>query len=76
EGRPALLHLRLARNITAVAVPSGSLLAVRTGADSLPARQPLSPRPCGSFGLQSLSVIFLIALKVKKQFKTKPIFRF
>ncbi|WP_231294046.1 hypothetical protein, partial [Yersinia massiliensis] len=43
-----------------------SLLAYRTGADSLPARQPLSPRPCGSFGLQSLSAIFLIALKVKR----------
>jgi hypothetical protein len=43
------------------------LPAYRTGADSLPARQPLSPRPCGSFGLQSLSAIFLIALKVKSQ---------
>ncbi|QKJ02057.1 hypothetical protein [Yersinia mollaretii] len=52
------------------AIPSGSLLANRTGADSLPARQPLSPRPCGSFGLQSLSAIFLIALNVKSQFKT------
>ncbi|ATM87612.1 hypothetical protein CRN74_16915 [Yersinia frederiksenii] len=49
------------------AIPSGSLPAYRTGADSLPARQPLSPRPCGSFGLQSLSAIFLIALKVKTQ---------
>ncbi|CNI71902.1 Uncharacterised protein [Yersinia massiliensis] len=49
------------------AIPSGSLLAYRTGADSLPARQPLSPRPCGSFGLQSLSAIFLIALKIKSQ---------
>ncbi|HHH1470025.1 TPA: hypothetical protein ACPY8C_000714, partial [Yersinia enterocolitica] len=45
------------------AIPSGSLPAYRTGADLLPARQPLSPRPCGSFGLQSLSAIFLIALK-------------
>ncbi|CNE75528.1 aspartate-semialdehyde dehydrogenase [Yersinia mollaretii] len=64
----ALLELLSERSAGATVRFNGkSLLANRTGTDSLPARQPLSPRPCGSFGLQSLSAIFLIALKVKRE---------
>jgi hypothetical protein len=65
--RAAAQHPRLCAKYCGFAIPSCSLPAYRTGADSLPARQPLSPRPCGSFGLQALSAIFLIALKVKTQ---------
>ncbi len=68
EGRPALLHLRLARNITAIRSPLRQPLALSSQRDWHPCPSALfAGVHARSLGPSSLSVIFLIALKVKRE---------
>ncbi|UXD25793.1 hypothetical protein FORC065_3015 [Yersinia enterocolitica] len=72
EGKPALLHLRLARNITAIRSPLRQPLALSRQRDGHPCPSALfAGVHARSLEPSPLSVIFLIALKVKIQFETR-----